>query len=222
MSFRDNEWTILEKLLLSQAVYQHGEHSWLQVSSTLKQHALIQHRQSDFFDHKNCSLQYDLLVENLISEKDTSIVVQLAKDLYTQRIEEIKNALVHGEQEVGALVSEIDLIRKGELDDKIRGEYQTKPRPQEKISEQVENLEIMHEEWTEDVVMGEQEENSSMKEEWAKIMEQDVQENQDMEPMQIEEEKVEEREACGMERMEADVKERSQVKDREDMMRTEK
>lgn len=52
MSFRDNEWTILEKLLLSQAVYQHGEHSWLQVSSTLKQHALIQHRQSDFFDHK--------------------------------------------------------------------------------------------------------------------------------------------------------------------------
>lgn len=46
------EWTILEKLLLSQAVYKYGEQSWLQVSSVLKQNALIQHRQSDFFDDK--------------------------------------------------------------------------------------------------------------------------------------------------------------------------
>ncbi|KAI9279192.1 hypothetical protein BY458DRAFT_64638 [Sporodiniella umbellata] len=133
MPFTENEWTILEKLLLSQAVYKHGEHSWLQVSSALKQHALIQHRQSDFFDYQNCSLQYGLLVENLVAEnnRDDSlpIVVRLAKTLYTQRIEEIKRALLHDELELDELVSEIDSIRKGEWDEKILVEYQTIQSP---------------------------------------------------------------------------------------------
>ncbi|EIE76167.1 hypothetical protein RO3G_00871 [Rhizopus delemar RA 99-880] len=115
------EWTVLEKLLLSQAVYKYGEQSWLQVSSVLKQNALIQHRQSDFFDDKNCSLQYYGLIEKLEAEKDNPlpVVVQLARHLYIQRIQEIKNALVDGEQELGQLVSEIDLIRKGELDSQL-------------------------------------------------------------------------------------------------------
>lgn len=51
-SSNPTEWTILEKLLLSQAVYKYGENSWLEVASVLKQNALVQHRHSDFFNHK--------------------------------------------------------------------------------------------------------------------------------------------------------------------------
>ncbi|ORE09046.1 hypothetical protein BCV72DRAFT_248372 [Rhizopus microsporus var. microsporus] len=124
-SSNPTEWTILEKLLLSQAVYKYGENSWLEVASVLKQNALVQHRHSDFFNHKNCYFQYYLLTESLQTEKDnpTPTVVRLARQLYMQRIQEIKNALVHHEQELGELVSEIDLIRKGELDDRLKVEY---------------------------------------------------------------------------------------------------
>lgn len=51
-SSNPTEWTCLEKLLLSQAVYKYGENSWLEVASVLKQNALVQHRHSDFFNHK--------------------------------------------------------------------------------------------------------------------------------------------------------------------------
>lgn len=49
-----SEWTILEKLLLTQAVYKYGENMWFQVARVLKQHGLIQpqHRPSDFFSQK--------------------------------------------------------------------------------------------------------------------------------------------------------------------------
>ncbi|RCI01206.1 hypothetical protein CU097_005640 [Rhizopus azygosporus] len=124
-SSNPTEWTCLEKLLLSQAVYKYGENSWLEVASVLKQNALVQHRHSDFFNHKNCYFQYYLLTEGLQTEKDnqTPAVVRLARQLYMQRIQEIKNALVHHEQQLGQLVSEIDLIRKGELDDRLKVEY---------------------------------------------------------------------------------------------------
>lgn len=48
------EWSILEKLLLTQAVYKYGENMWFQVARVLKQHGLIQpqQRQSDFFSQK--------------------------------------------------------------------------------------------------------------------------------------------------------------------------
>jgi hypothetical protein len=56
MSHLNSEWTILEKLLLTQAVYKYGENMWFQVARVLKQHGLIQqqelHRQSDFYSQK--------------------------------------------------------------------------------------------------------------------------------------------------------------------------
>lgn len=54
MSTDNNEWTVLEKLLLTQAVYKYGENMWFQVARVLKQHGLIQpnQRQSDFFSQK--------------------------------------------------------------------------------------------------------------------------------------------------------------------------
>lgn len=46
-----SEWTILEKLLLSQAVYKYGEDNWFQVARNLKHHALLD-RPSDYFNQK--------------------------------------------------------------------------------------------------------------------------------------------------------------------------
>jgi bromodomain-containing protein 8 len=50
----NSEWTVLEKLLLTQAVYKYGENMWFQVARVLKQHGLLQpnQRQSDFFSQK--------------------------------------------------------------------------------------------------------------------------------------------------------------------------
>jgi hypothetical protein len=45
------EWTILEKLLLSQAVYKYGEDNWFQIARSLKHHALLD-RPSDYFNQK--------------------------------------------------------------------------------------------------------------------------------------------------------------------------
>lgn len=45
------EWTVLEKLLLSQAVYKYGEDNWFQIARNLKHHALLD-RPSDYFNQK--------------------------------------------------------------------------------------------------------------------------------------------------------------------------
>ncbi|KAI8973880.1 hypothetical protein BDB01DRAFT_854145 [Pilobolus umbonatus] len=128
MTGSNSDWTILEKLLLTQAVYKHGENSWFQVARTLKQHCLAQGRPSDFFNQKNCSFQYYLLVENLEAENqlfkhelknDMPTVVRLARQLYVQRVDEIKRKLKEDEEEFGRLVLDIDHIRSGAWDEKL-------------------------------------------------------------------------------------------------------
>lgn len=51
MKMSTTEWTILEKLLLSQAVYKYGEDNWFQIARSLKHHALLD-RPSDYFNQK--------------------------------------------------------------------------------------------------------------------------------------------------------------------------
>lgn len=50
------EWTILEKLLLTQAVHKYGENMWFQVARVLKQNELLRQqdlkRPSDFYNQK--------------------------------------------------------------------------------------------------------------------------------------------------------------------------
>ncbi|KAI7901071.1 uncharacterized protein BX663DRAFT_438330 [Cokeromyces recurvatus] len=124
----NDEWTILEKLLLTQAVYKYGENMWFQVARVLKQHSLIQQqgiqRSSDFYNEKNCSLQYYLLVENMGSEKhelnnDMPVVVRLARQLYLQRVEEIKKRLERDQEEFNQLATEICSIKSGQWDQRL-------------------------------------------------------------------------------------------------------
>ncbi|KAI8338793.1 hypothetical protein EDC96DRAFT_487483 [Choanephora cucurbitarum] len=126
-----SEWTILEKLLLSQAVYKYGEDNWFQIARNLKHHALLD-RPSDYFNQKNCSLQYYLMIEDLEKEKKQSLnqdmppVVRLARQLYALRLEELKKALAEDEEKFMTLVSEIDDIRAGKWDDELTKNIPTK------------------------------------------------------------------------------------------------
>ncbi|KAG1116138.1 hypothetical protein G6F42_013771 [Rhizopus arrhizus] len=121
-----DEWTILEKLLLSQAVYKYGEDNWFQVARNLKHHALLD-RPSDYFNQKNCSHQYYSMVSELNKEKkdastnDMPAVVQLARQLYTLRLEELKRAISQDEEKFLTLVAEIDDIRAGKWDNQLLG-----------------------------------------------------------------------------------------------------
>ncbi|GAN01410.1 hypothetical protein MAM1_0007d00843 [Mucor ambiguus] len=121
-----SEWSILEKLLLSQAVYKYGEDNWFQIARNLKHHALLD-RPSDYFHQKNCSHQYYSMVSELNKEKkgattnDMPVVVQLARQLYTLRLEELKKAINEDEEKFLALVAEIDDIRAGKWDNQLLG-----------------------------------------------------------------------------------------------------
>ncbi|CEP13282.1 hypothetical protein [Parasitella parasitica] len=119
-------WTILEKLLLSQAVYKFGEDNWFHIAKNLKHHALLD-RPSDYFNQKNCSHQYYSMVQDITKEQknvlsnDMPAVVQLARHLYNLRLEELKQAINEDEEKFLSLVAEIDEIRAGKWDNRLLG-----------------------------------------------------------------------------------------------------
>lgn len=45
------EWTVLEKLLLAQAVYKFGEDDWVHIARNLRQHTML-NRPPEFFNQK--------------------------------------------------------------------------------------------------------------------------------------------------------------------------
>ncbi|KAJ8659136.1 hypothetical protein O0I10_005175 [Lichtheimia ornata] len=125
------EWTLLEKLMLAQAVYKLGEEDWVQIASNLNQNSLL-NRQPDFFNKEHCSQEYTRLLENLGIEKsststtdETSVqqkerpVVKLAKQLYTQRVSELKRDLEETNAKYSTLTHEIEEIRAGKWDDRL-------------------------------------------------------------------------------------------------------
>ncbi|KAI8332133.1 hypothetical protein BC941DRAFT_437601 [Chlamydoabsidia padenii] len=133
MSAIPTDWTTLERLLLAQAVNKYGENDWTQVARTLKQHPLL-HGQArlEAFTQKNCSLQYYHMLENLDNEsrrqqkapntvitQDIPKVVKLARHLYFQRIDELMKAIKDDEGRFMAILSEIDDIKSGAMDQKL-------------------------------------------------------------------------------------------------------
>ncbi|KAI8061014.1 hypothetical protein BC940DRAFT_370947 [Gongronella butleri] len=128
------EWSVLERLLLAQAVNKYGEDNWFQVARTLRQHPLTQSK-TDLFNQKNCSLQYFLMVDELDKESRRtpktaeSLVAQempnahkLARHLYTQRVAEVRKSMEEDEAKIMQLISEIDDIKAGLWDSKLADE----------------------------------------------------------------------------------------------------
>jgi len=132
-------WSILEKLLLAQCVYKFGEDNWPLISKTLRQNALIS-RSSEFFNQKNCSLEYFTMIEELESARrlaataqpstqEMAPVVKLARQLYLERIDELKAHIKEDEKSFRKLVTEIDEIRSGKWDAKLK-ELIPEPEPE--------------------------------------------------------------------------------------------
>ncbi|KAJ2963160.1 hypothetical protein NQZ79_g1872 [Umbelopsis isabellina] len=125
------QWSILEKLLLAQCVYKFGEDNWPLISKTLRQNVLTS-RTQDFFNQKNCSLEYFTMIEQLDSSRrfsaptptpatqDMPPVVRLARQLYLERMEELKAQIKADEDSFRKLVTEIDEIRSGKWDSKLK------------------------------------------------------------------------------------------------------
>ncbi|CAO3594715.1 unnamed protein product [Absidia cylindrospora] len=129
------EWTILERLILAQAVNKYGDDDWIQVARTLKQHPLLQSStRPEAFNQKNCSLQYYFMLEDMETERrqpkttnaiiaqDMPNVVKLARQLYFQRVEELKKFIKEDEDRFMTILSEIDDIKSGAWDSKLSNE----------------------------------------------------------------------------------------------------
>ncbi|KFH73220.1 hypothetical protein MVEG_00441 [Podila verticillata NRRL 6337] len=133
----DNEpWSVLENLILAQAIYKCGDTNWVAIARTIKLHPQI-HRTSNFFTQKSCAIQYTQLLENLEAEtrrskargsepsgstattQEHSPVVKLAGQLYNQRILEIKAQIRKDEEKFKALIAELDDIRQGKWDSQL-------------------------------------------------------------------------------------------------------
>ncbi|KAF9985994.1 hypothetical protein BGZ65_009184 [Modicella reniformis] len=147
-------WSVLENLVLVQAIYKCGDTNWVAIARTIKGHPQI-HRSSNFFSQKSCAIQYTQLLENLEAEtrskqsrsseagtsvtQDTGLtaytyalseipsVVKLAGQLYNQRILEIKAMIRKDEERFRALVAELDEIRQGKWDGQLAEELKKKP-----------------------------------------------------------------------------------------------
>ncbi|KAK3839562.1 MAG: hypothetical protein JOS17DRAFT_770641 [Linnemannia elongata] len=133
-------WSVLENLILAQAIYKCGDTNWVAIARTIKGHPQI-HRSSNFFSQKSCAIQYTLLLENLEAETrskqtrandaDIPSVVKLAGQLYNQRILEIKALIRKDEERFRALVAELDDIRQGKWDNQLEEELKKNPPPPE-------------------------------------------------------------------------------------------
>ncbi|GBC08089.1 hypothetical protein RclHR1_00790039 [Rhizophagus clarus] len=131
----ENSWTTFEKLLLIQSVYKHGD-NWLAISRTLKHHPMVSHT-PEFFTVKNCSNKYNSLVEPLKYEAEIEDehkkrsgeyvndkqrmpwTAKLARQLYHERIVELKSDIMSSEKRFRDLVNEIDDIKSGKSDNKF-------------------------------------------------------------------------------------------------------
>ncbi|KAF9960405.1 Bromodomain-containing protein 8 [Mortierella alpina] len=129
-------WSLLENLILAQAINKCGDTNWVAIARTMKGHPQI-HRSSNFFSQKSCAIQYTQLLENLEAETrskqvrsndaDIPSVVRLANQLYNQRIQELRLLIQKDEQRFRTLVAELDDIRQGKWDSQLEEELKKNP-----------------------------------------------------------------------------------------------
>ncbi|KAI8593706.1 hypothetical protein BDZ88DRAFT_503431 [Geranomyces variabilis] len=124
-------WTALESLILVQAVYKHGEDSWTQVSKLLRTHPALA-RPMEFFTPRNCEKHFQALVAEVVGTTVPVVgtvapemmpMAQVARKLHIQRIEEIKALLREDEEEFRKILHEMDDIRTGKWDERLKAEW---------------------------------------------------------------------------------------------------
>ncbi|KAH9844308.1 uncharacterized protein C8Q71DRAFT_732083 [Rhodofomes roseus] len=116
----------VERLLLCQCVYEYGSNSWPEVAKVLSAHPMIS-RPKTFFTPQTCSVIYTQLMQEAQLECSDALAVRraslhhkLASIHWQRRIQELKDLIAAEESRFKTLVAEIDDIRAGRWDEKVR------------------------------------------------------------------------------------------------------
>ncbi|KAI0660983.1 hypothetical protein C8Q70DRAFT_973901 [Cubamyces menziesii] len=116
----------VERLIFAQAVHEFGANAWTEVAKLLSNHPLIS-RPKGTFTPQSCPILHRLLMEDAGLEWSESDVgprsekhLKLAQRYYVARVTELRELIAAEETKFKTLVTEIDEIRSGAWDDKIR------------------------------------------------------------------------------------------------------
>ncbi|KAI9574452.1 hypothetical protein HD554DRAFT_2047150 [Boletus coccyginus] len=122
----DPPLSTIECLLLAQAVYEHGADAWQSVSKALSNHPALARPQS-FFSPQSCHQIYVRLMNDASLECSEAnniphapLNLTLAQRHYSARLIHLRDLIAAEEVRFKRVVAEIDEIRSGAWDDKIK------------------------------------------------------------------------------------------------------
>lgn len=123
----------IERLILAQAVYEYGADAWQTVSQVVSKHpCLTREPSSKLFSPQFCQAIYTRLMgEAALECSDANNVphaplhLKLAQRHYSARLSELRDLIVAEEAKFKRIVAEINDIRNGNWDDKIRNKLAT-------------------------------------------------------------------------------------------------
>ncbi|KAJ7228609.1 hypothetical protein GGX14DRAFT_345637 [Mycena pura] len=119
--------SVLDKLILSQAVWEVGPSSWLKISRILGKHSLLSHPKT-FFTAQSCHAMYNYMMKEAGFELFVPYLnrcvlapvhLKLAEKYHTERVEELRTLIQAEEQQFKAIVAEIAQIRAGQKDKEL-------------------------------------------------------------------------------------------------------
>ncbi|KAL0949517.1 hypothetical protein HGRIS_009568 [Hohenbuehelia grisea] len=131
----------IDCLLLAQAVWELGACSWPAVAKLLTKHPLLSHPKS-FFTPQSCLTIYHHIMKDAGLEctegadaLHAASHLKLAQKHYQIRVLELRDLIAAEEAKFKTLVSEIDAIRSGLWDTKIKAKLSGEPEPELEIQE---------------------------------------------------------------------------------------
>ncbi|KAI0650813.1 hypothetical protein C8Q79DRAFT_945224 [Trametes meyenii] len=123
----------VERLIFAQAVHEFGTNAWPEVAKLLSNHPLISQPKGTF-TAQSCPLLHRRLMEDAGLEWSETDVgprsgkhLKLAQRYYVARVTELRGLIAVEEAKFKTLVTEIDEIRSGSWDEKIRASLGMEP-----------------------------------------------------------------------------------------------
>ncbi|KAI0771627.1 hypothetical protein BD413DRAFT_550035 [Trametes elegans] len=123
----------VERLIFAQAVHEFGANAWAEVAKLLSNHPLITQPKGTF-TAQSCPVLHRMMMEEAGLEWSETDVgprsekhLKLAQRYYVARVTELRALIANEEAKFKRLVAEIDEIRSGAWDDKIRASLGEEP-----------------------------------------------------------------------------------------------
>ncbi|KAK0242824.1 hypothetical protein EDD85DRAFT_812731 [Armillaria nabsnona] len=128
-----NRLSKLDRLILAQAVWEIGT-EWTAIAKILSKHPLLLLHPKSFFTAQSCAVMYNSLIKEAeldISEENNEpkadVNLKLAKHQYVARYQELREDISAEEAKFKKILAEIEDIRSGSWDDKIRADISGAP-----------------------------------------------------------------------------------------------